>query len=94
MKTYFGGSCGLRNPFYLELLGMLEESIPSLEQILVETSAAEMSSQHDEWRIFYYKRTILGMCSIIAKMTGTQKCTGSTIGFQYDETEALSYGTA
>ena len=30
----------------------------------------------------------------IAKMTGTQKCTGSTIGFQYDETEALSYGTA
>lgn len=64
MKTYFGGSCGLRNPFYLELLGMLEESIPSLEQSLVESSAAEMSSQHDEWRIFYYKRTILGMCSI------------------------------
>ena len=64
MKAYFGGSCGLRDPFYLELLGMLEENIPSLEQRLVETSAAEMSSKHDEWRIFYYKRSVLSMCSI------------------------------
>ena len=30
----------------------------------------------------------------IGKMTGTQKCKGSTIDFRYDDTEALSYGTA
>lgn len=64
LKTYFGGSCGSGDLFYLELLAILEDSIPELEQRLIQSSVEEMSSKSDEWRLFYYSRSIFGMCLI------------------------------
>ena len=56
LKSFFGGGSGTNQPFYLELLTALEESIPDLENELVRSSLSEMQSRTDQWVLFYHVR--------------------------------------
>lgn len=64
LKSYFGGSCGMENRFYLVLLSGLEKRIPSIEEQLVQTSVEEMHSSSNEWKLFYRNRRRLSLCLI------------------------------
>lgn len=56
LKSYFGGSCNLKYPFYVELLDSLEGCIPQIEKELVDSSSSEIYKKTNEWRLFYFKR--------------------------------------
>lgn len=64
LKSYFGGSCGMGNNFYLGLLEVLEKRIPVIEDLLIQTSVEEMSSAFHEWKLFYRTRARLSRCVI------------------------------
>ena len=53
-----------------------------------------MKSNASPEAIAFERKQLEIINAYIEKMTGTQKCKSSTIDFRYDDTEALSYGTA
>lgn len=61
MKFYFGGSCGLDHPYYVELLDTLEGCIPRIEKKLIDSSYDEIHKKTNEWKLFYYSRNQLKM---------------------------------
>lgn len=64
LKSYFGGSCGMGNGFYLGLLDVLEKRIPTIIERLIQTSVDEMYSTSQEWKLFYQTRARLLSCVI------------------------------